>query len=370
VIRSLFAIFLLTTCLIGIADAQVPVNRYSLGWQARLANDHFVNDTDEANLVKTSLGFRGEMKLLENLTLNSDFNFYWSTGRAQSWYGADGYSTGLNFNQAIIKFSPISFVELQAGAISLSDLRSPLLVASGPFPGVFAKLSFAGNDLVDFGFSALYSLPTSRSLNSDRIEKEAEPSFIALTSTLATGKSFDLLGADFIFSFYKYNNLPSKVAYESSIKGNSVVLNTDADSRFIYKYQGISAGIGGFFTFLEKYKLTAHYTYLLNTDGPNSGNRGEIVQIGCDIPLMKHLLTPFFELFYNEADSSVAYYNSTSYGNNNRQGISLGANFKYEDVFSVKFRYTNADLINVNNSVSSRNQLLFLGLETSFISLL
>lgn len=368
--KTILFLLLASITLLNSAYAQNSDSRYKLDWKAGLANDHFSNATDSANLVKTSIGFRGETKLVDSLTLNADFNLYWSTGRAQSWYGADGYSTGLNFNQAVIKFTPLSYIELKAGAVSLKYLRSPLLVSSGPFPGFFAKLASEENEIVDFGLIGLYSLPTSRSLNSDRIEKELEPSFTTLSAIVSTGKNFDLLGADFIFSFFKYDKLPSKVAYESSLKGNSVIANTDADSRFIYVYQGFSAGIGGFATLFGEYKLKLNYTYLLNTEGPTVGNRGELLRLSCDIPLLKHMVIPYLEIFYNEADSSVSYYNSTHYGNNNRQGYSIGGSFIYDELFTVNFRFTDADLINVNNSISSRNQMIFVGLETSFISIL
>lgn len=363
-------LFILVMLHCNSAVGEETSSRYSLAWKTSLANDNFTNTTDSSNLVKTSLGFQAGMKLLDTLSLDAEFNFYWSTGRAQSWYGADGYSTGLNFNQAVIKFNPLSVLEFQAGAISLRYLNSPLLVSSGPFPGVLAKLYFGENQWVDFGLTGLYSLPTSRSLNSDRIEKEVEPSFITLSFDAKTGKQFDLVGGDVLVSFYKYQNLPSKVAYESSLKGNTTKGETDADSSFRFEFGGISAGIGGFATFFENYIARVRYTYLLNTDGHTVANRGELLQMSVDIPLEEDLFVPFIELFYSEADASVAYYNSTLYGNNNRQGYSVGMSYEYHELFKLKFRYTSADLIYVNNMLSSHNQMLFVGIETSFVDIL
>jgi len=112
------------------------------------------------------------------------------------------------------------------------------------------------------------------------------------------------------------------------------------------------------------------YTYLTNNEGPTTGNRAEMVHSSLEIPFEHHVFTPFIEIFYSEADASVAYYNSTMYGNNNREGYSIGVNYDYNKLFRVKARFTDADLITVNNAISSRNQLLFIGLETYFVSLL
>jgi hypothetical protein len=100
------------------------------------------------------------------------------------------------------------------------------------------------------------------------------------------------------------------------------------------------------------------------------GNRGELLSFILNIPVKTGRLSPFIEVFYNEADSSVAYYNSTLYGNNNRQGVSAGITYEYHNLFNLNLRYTNADLINVNNSISSRNEMIFVGLETDYIDLL
>lgn len=345
------------------------LHRYELAWKARLANDHFINETDSANLVRSSIGLRGGVKLLSTLSMIADFNFYWSTGRAQSWYGADGYTKGINFNQALVEFVPTDVLDFQAGAISLAYLNSPLLVSSGPFPGVYSGFHYE-NSKFEVIASGLYSIPTSRSLNSDRIEKEAEPTFTALNLLAKTGKEFDLLSLHFNVTFFEYKNLPAKVAYESSFKGNSVVVNTDADSYFFYHYKGFSGTMGGELTFFDRYKLSLDYTYLTNNEGPSTGNRAEMLQCSLEIPYAEHLFTPFVEIFYNEADASVAYYNSTMYGNNNRKGYSIGLTYDHNNIFTVKARFTDADLVTVNNAISSRNQLLFIGLETYFVSLL
>ncbi len=336
-----------------------------LAWRLQLANDHFSNETDSANLIRSSVDFKGELPLLSTLSLRADLNLYWSTGRAQSWYGADGYSKGINFSEAIVRFAPRDWFVFSAGAVNLEYIDSPLLISSGPFPGAKLKVGF-DSELLCMSLSALYSIPTSRSLNTDRIEKEEEPSFAALTLNLASGSRFDLAGAVLNTTFFSYDKLPSKVAYESSIKGNSVITNSDADSSFIYQYKGISSTLSAFFHFWDRYTFRVKYIYLLNSDGPSTGNRGELLSAQLEIQTAALRWTPYFELFYNEPDSSVAYYNSTKYGNNNREGVSVGLLLNYASQFDIMLRYTDADIIRVNNSIASRNQLLFVGISTSY----
>ena len=310
------------------------------------------------------------MILLPKLSLNARLRLYWATGRAQSWYGGDGYSDGVNFDYAHIKYNPLSVLELKAGAISLRYLESPQLVSSGPFPGALVKVIYPENKKFGISLTGLYSIPTSRSLDSDRIEKEKEPSFTTFTLEANTAKSYKNFYLKGIFTKFKYDQLPSKVAYESQLKGNSVLCYGGSDCMFKYGFSGYSFGLTAEMTVsntLVQLGITRHE----NSAAPTGYNRGDIASLSISIVHGELIYTPLVELFVNEQDSSVAYYNSTSYGNNNRQGYSISLELDYKKRFTTSVKFIDADLIDATaDRVTSRNQMILLSLKTSDINIL
>ena len=136
---------------------------------------------------------------------------------------------------------PFEFRELRGGAINQGYLNSPMLVSGRrAFPGFQAILSHDFEN-IRAELSVEQVVPTSYSMNLDREDKEETP-FFQTQSLQFKGKSLKLIEWSVTGGHFGWSNIPDKVAYESSLQGNSVIGSESvAGSQFKYDFDGLFA---------------------------------------------------------------------------------------------------------------------------------
>ncbi len=376
-IWSIFIILLLMfrSSFTAAADSALKINKtmaskkYELKWNTSLTNNHYDSETDSSNLINATIGLQGTGNLTSYLSIYGDMNLQWTSGRNQSWYGSSKNKSGIKFNEIVVRLRPSTFVDLElaAGAPSLAYINSPILISGTPFPGVKGSALFPIGSLANVKLMSLYSIPSSDSLDSDRTEKEAEPTFIAHTveveSTILDALNIKTYGTSF-----QYKNLPSLVAKESILLGNSITAISESSFMFEYQFKGLLLGVESDINIFG-HELKVGFQRLENKEAPTGKNRGELAFIESNLVFGYTTITPRVEKFFNESDSGPGYYNSSSYGHNNREGNAVALTTTFGNNFSIKTRYSESTIINVNNTSSSDDQQIFIALETMYESI-
>lgn len=337
-------------------------SKYRLRWKTNLGYQTFESLTDSSSIAAGGFTFEGKGKLANELALKLNAQMKFESGTTQSLYRELDQNNGFFIREAYADYRPFSFLRLKAGAISQKYLNAPLLVSQRSFPAIVEKL-YIKRENTSIILSAQQAIPTSSSFDQERSDKEPQASF--QTQTLEGRIILGNLKMKGFITNYQFKNLPSKVAFESSIFGNTVPDNDVGFSNFVFDYAGQVLGAEANLKF-GAYEYGAGVQQIENKKAIEKFNTGRLGFIRALIPLGDDELEAKFERFFNESDSSVAYYNSALYGHNNRVGYSAFAKYSFRNRgFSINLGYVNSDVIN-QKALESKEEKFQLQLETFF----
>lgn len=212
-------------------------------------------------------------------------------------------------NEGGIDYHPIDLLRFKAGALSLREYHSPLLVSNAPFVGAQQKI-----DLGFVYFKALQAIPGNNRF-ARRVGRldTGTPSFYMETLGLKWSRYFKLE-----VSHYLYRDLAPNIAQDSRQIGNSV-RGTGEASRFNYGFNGYNATLSTLLAF-GKSAIKLNGQYIVNDEAPTQRNEGFLGGVtyrygGFGLE---------FESFENQSDTSPGFYNNKYYGHNNIQGQAVG----------------------------------------------
>jgi hypothetical protein len=166
------------------------------------------------------------------------------------------------------------------------------------------------------------------------------------------------------YGLFRYKDLPSKVAFYGSLRGNTVDESFASSARFNYAYEGQYYGVEGMLRFNDKYDFVGFYNELRNDKAPNTFNTGRELGVKAHIVTGDLRWVPMFKTYFNESDSAPSYYSSAEMGGNNVEGAAsrLQVDFqKYK--FSLAVEYYRSDVINPRRNQNDRD-LVFVSVET------
>lgn len=333
-------------------------------WKLGLSGQTYADQTDSQSFASFGIGLRGGLSLLEDLDFNGELSLIAQSGFSQTRFGRDSLNDGINLHEAILSYDPSKYITVDAGIINQGHLGQELLVSSRPFPGLRQTLQYDISDIT-FGLKAQQTIPTSRSLDTHtRSEKEKTPSF--LTETLFANYSpTSRLGFTGHITRYQFNNLPTHVAYESRLIGNTVPHSTPAESQFLYDFKGLAYGVSAQAQIMERIGVDLNGQLLENREAPDAFNRGYSLQLGVTLEIFEQQLRASVTNFFNESDSAPAYYNSSRLGHNNRKGNAFGLEAIISQNIKISTHFVDSDVINPNLSMT-RQQHLTVALETVY----
>jgi hypothetical protein len=291
-------------------------------------------------------------------------SFY--SGRLQQRIENDDYESRLGLDDGYLQFTPTKWFELRAGALSQRFLDMPLLVSRGrAFPGVMEMGHIDFDHTTHLDLVAQQTVPTSRSLNTDRDEREKLPTFHTESAHL----KFTPL-EDFNFTawggHYQWTGLPEKVAFYSQLLGNTASGEQASNAHFLYGFNGVFGGLRGCWCRSAGPGLEMSLSRFVNLDAPDGRKNGQLFEVS---PMWR---TKFWDLkvtgglFFNERDTTPGYYNPSRFGNNNRVGESLEVKLHLRQYkFSIIGQFIDANTINDDPYQQHLTSMLF-GLETDY----
>jgi hypothetical protein len=337
----------------------------SAGWRMGLEGQSFANEKEQARTA--GFGLRGDIRygLLPTLEMKAEAGVSLQSGYAQSRFGDNTPRSGLDLREALVQWKPLSRVTLQAGAINQSQVEAPLLVSGQPFPGALERV-LLGTKAFNVELKAEQAVPTSTNLSAKTVEAETTPTFMTEILTVRA-KAGDRVSLSAHGLHYAFKSLPTTVAAESELFGNTVIPLTGKTSTFAYEFDGYGYGGGVKVLMARTLSWNLDAQVLQNTKAPASFGAGQIVTSGFNIGLKNDVdLKPQAEMFYAESDVAPAFYNGSDRGHNNRTGwgANLEAVFK-EAGFLVGGRFVQSNLIN-ESTVQSRQSFFMIRFETLY----
>ncbi len=302
---------------------------------------------NKANIMRLDMGVAVEQKLMQDIRFDFKAKAQLVKGSSDSLFNNNQLQSQsrLILGKAEIIWEPMNMIELKAGAISLGDFDYRMLLGRGSFLGAKESLNYQVGNFSSSMF-AFQSVPTNRNY-SNRLDEvdEGMPAFYM--EGIKLGYEGDMIAVKASSAHFAFSNLSNSVAGASQYYGNTVNAIDNTNAEFVYSYIGW-ANTAQISLKLNHWSFGALGEYVINQAAPTENQATRIgpfaLFYGKD---SKYTMS--VQQIRSEADASVAYYNTLTYGNNNTQGTHFM--FKYENEknqFDIEFTYRQVQEIRLN----------------------
>lgn len=338
--------------------------KFSAEWRLRMSGEDYHDEQSQSKIFALKTDLKAKYQLHPTLLIDLQPSLRLQSGTTQSVDGADKPENKISLTQAALVYRPLSITRISAGALNQTYLHTDLLVDEIAFPAARAELLLTRGTVL----SALVletAIPTSTSLSTNTRELEPTPALnsVALKMNLQSAKNLYLkmTGGYFIF-----NNLPSAVAQSSRLLGNEVEAVSDAQYAFTHTFEGYEAKAEFKAPITAWLNIAGEAQYITNTKAPSELASGSIYGLGAEIYFNKGLsLDIRGGVFSIAPEAAVSYFNANR-SETNRNGYFAKTFLDFEKQgFRVGVEYQESDVMFIN-SVQSKDQKVFLKLETSY----
>ena len=327
-------------------------------------------------LFRTKLYGKVYWSLFDNLSVQTEGLLLGRKGSIQSVYGKEYRREGFNFLEFFFNYNYNSRFEIKFGVLNQDFLKAPLLMTDRTFPALQESFSFFLPKNITGRFVFQQAIPN----NADDDVKRASQ-LTPLPPLFFTGSAFlETKSHPYLFNsnvrerltFFYFTRLPSSVADQKGrIYGNSI-LNYGSDAGFLFDFYGIHNTLSWRIPFKDSWAVELEWDYLHNFGAESSFNKGGRYRLSLYhdfFNLIEFKLTG--EVFGNQSDSSVAFYNSEIYGHNNRQGagLILQGHF-YQSGVTVGGRYLYARPIEGRRTSLEGSHYFSIYIRTSYVSII
>jgi hypothetical protein len=341
-------------------------HKITASWNMEMGGKDFDEGKDQgaAAYLYFDTKFNWEMTPWLRARANPEVDIY--SRRVQERFDSDDYADGIALAEAYLSLHTVGdLAEFRGGAINQGFLNDDMLV--------YDRRSFPGfQQLLNFEFehhkiilSAQQVVPTSYSLNDEREDREPLPVFNT-QSIEFSGRELQLLDWRLNLGHYSWTNLPNKIAYQSSLTGNSV-LGDAPDNAFRYQFDGYFGGLEVCACMQDSpLQVVAEFQRIANKRAASGFGDAQMVGIGPRYHLGEYELSLRYRHYFIERDATVSAYNRSFLGNSNRVGdnVRVGVEFLRRH-FAIFGEYDNALTIR-----QDPNQFTFtafrLGVETNY----
>lgn len=325
--------------------------------------DVFMN----SKFMSGTLGISGETAFTDYLSAQLALGFQLSSGNYSNRYSEEGSAPNATYlDKALIELRPFSFISLQAGIISTEFSSFASTFEANGFPGVREALNLKGETLAA-SIYAMQAIPTSSTPSVKMTESGVTSAFKAYGTEIGTNpddKGILTLKASYLR--FQFDNLTSSAAKDSEGLGNTVIVPSGAQPRFVYGFSGNEVGLGGTLKITGRTSLRLGGTLLRNDEAPDKKNRGYVYSGGFTTRVFRGDLSVTGGYFYNESDTLPASYASGARAANNRFGQYV--NIKHElkkDQITSFMKYVRANEIEDLPKTADRDHVS-VGLEVAY----
>ena len=289
-------------------------------WNANYGLKSFSSRGSSSALIKVELLGKLEWQLIEPLSVHAKALIVGNSGHTQSILDRTDRDTGLHLLEFYFQWEAFPNFSVLHGIIEQVFLSAPLLITSKAFPSVVGEWSV--DSFSDFNLKFLLQLAIAN--NFTETEKrfyDIQKAPLFMTSSLfLDSNDFFSTSVKEKFTVFHYYNLSSHIAEQSRVYGNNTA-GLGTSTVFNYSFFGFHNNLSFQKVLSDLWAVLAGVELIYNLKAPNTYNEGFRVYSSIYHnykETMEIKLTG--ELFANQSDTSVAYYNSETYGHNNRKG--------------------------------------------------
>ncbi|MCB0406926.1 MAG: hypothetical protein KDD34_01915 [Bdellovibrionales bacterium] len=302
----------------------------------------------EKVLSETSkISLRGQIQLENKMPHNPSRSFH------------SRKTSGIFIDDARWSWTPASLRngEFRSGFLSQEQYLSPLIIKDRAFPALRQSFSFSPSPSYFSTLSFQQAIPTNYVFSTEQEKKEALPTY--LSSSLLLGYQFPF-GTQIrgIASIYQWNQLPTKVAQESALSGNTLASTTTPT--FAYDFLGADFYGDIIFFLPHDWKIQLTTGFIENFKAPSDKSSGSHHQL----LFQKNLKSTYslgwgFEYFYKKSDVTPAYFSPFFYENNRRgMGTHLEFGFLKTQNF-LQFHWNQSQQLSQNSSKNAEDIFMF-----------
>jgi hypothetical protein len=305
----------------------------------------------EARIMGFGLGADGYYLFSEKLKAEASIGVLLDSGSTKS-VNTNEFKVrqGFDLGEAKLNWLPWTFFNIQGGVLSQGYYESDLLIGNVGMPAARESL-FLTTGEVTFKINAEQSIPNNNTL-ATRVGSVAEGTPSLLMESIEVLWKNEWNDLRFLVGKFSFSELSSNVAFESQFLGNSVTGIGVNNSAFAYEFEGYSLLLRYDSNF-DDWRFGVKGFYSHNKKAPNgrSDSFSALVRVGYN------KVDFFLEAFKNESDASPGFYNSKSYGHNNREGFRAAIEYKSSRKWKTDLTFTKADLVRNDNVFQSPSVL-------------
>lgn len=314
--------------------------KYTLNWDLIMDEKSFENPMNKENLFVLTTDLHLSYQMTSSLSANVTPSFSYFNGYTQTQNEVNGNNAVWTVKNATLDFKPWDSTLFSVGALNQKQtvtgqkIHSAVLMDSRSFPGAQALVSTGGN--LDFGVMSEVAIPTSASMTTQTDDQESAPSFESAGAFMNYKNS--RLKLEILADYFSYSHLPSSVAEQSGLLGNTVTLPNgqanSTDNEFAYDYHGIEADGKASVILANYWKANLESTYIQNSGAPSGSNQATRNKISVDWIAARGIqLSPTYVYYSVQSDAVVAAYNDSDYmpnmaGYSGQLGMTYRNNFK------------------------------------------
>lgn len=298
------------------------------GLSVELSGQSISSAPTSGAVAGATLGGRWQRLFTETFSADAELELYLETGAVRARY-AEEFSPRqfARIRQARLKYQPLSFVELGAGAIDQSLWSSHLLFRRQSFPALVESARFTRGP-VSLSFTMEQAVASDTSTRQPFGNwPTGLPAFFMeeLRGKYTFSEDANVQAS---LGHFAYRNVRGPSAFQAQFLGNSVAGTAPADSRFLYSYQGLRLGLGGESPRFGRFSLASTNEVLWNHEAPSGRNTGWRARLTPRLHFTKTVLALNAELFEVQPDATLALYQPREFGHTNRRGFLIGVEAK------------------------------------------
>ncbi len=293
-------------------------------------------------------------------------------GFTRTIYDRDDRLNGLYLFEGFFHWSAQPNLFLRFGNIQQGFLEAPLLITDKTFPSFMGSFALHSSPLYSLSLLLQAAIPDNASEMIRRdYQLKGEPLFLTSSAKLEWPDAPFESALKNTLTLFHYHSLSSAVAEQSRIYGNTID-RTGSDSTFKHAFLGFHNHLNIKKKLSDVWILELGLESLQNLAAKNASSEGMRIY-GSAYHNYKDFAEIKYrgELFANQSDSSVAYYNSEVYGHNNRQGLLAGLQSHFYSsglTFGLSFVYSSPINQPDQNPVGPLYSVIF-SVMTNYISI-
>lgn len=351
---------------------QMKDRRSAFIWKLRFDSENLSTDDNiQSQSVGATVRTKFKYKLVDGLNFKAKANLGLESGRSQSIFGDLEPRSGIYPREIKLEFKPLgNYLTIDAGQINQRWVNESLFVGNLGFPGISEQVRLKKKSF-EVSARAQQLIPTSSTLSTRVTEKEQTPTLFteSVDATLRLSSQNFMKGR---VLHYSYNHLPSVVAYDSFIYGNTVNAPDINNAEFVYKFDGFLTNLTFEQKISDSLSAQVQWNTIRNNSAPSTNGEAQSINIWLSNDFGRWIVTGMYKNYFIESDAVPAAYNSHRLGHNNRIGNAYGLNVESKD-WGIIFKgyYTKADLLNptvqrIDGLQQDNQQTFYFAVETMY----